>query len=102
MKQLEGLKYESDLFTPQTSELGIRQTGRHSTVENDFAAGRKIHCAAQIQQRRFPTSASTYEGDNLAGIKFKRNILQGDYGRSLAGIELSRVAHFEQCHTFRL
>jgi hypothetical protein len=46
VEELERLKDEADLLAAKAGEFGVGEGGGGLAVDEDFAGGREIHCAA--------------------------------------------------------
>lgn len=51
VKQLKGLKYEADFFSPQRCETRIVQRGSGNAIQQDVTGGGEIHRTGEMEQR---------------------------------------------------
>ena len=67
VEELEGLKNETNFITAQDCEGSVVEAGSWHAINEDGAAGGKIHGAGEIEERGFAASAASNEGEELAG-----------------------------------
>ena len=67
MEELEGLEDEADFVAAQDCEDGVVEAGCWRAINEDGAAGGKIHGAGEIEESGFAAAAASDEGEELAG-----------------------------------
>ena len=67
-QQVEELEDEPDLFAPHPRQFVVAERRQVALVERERAAGRAIHRAAQVQQRRLAASRRPHQRDEIAAL----------------------------------
>ncbi len=65
-QQIEKLKNEPDLVAAQARQLVVGKAAQPAAIDFDFAGGRRVEAADQVQQRRFAGAGRSDDGDHLA------------------------------------
>ena len=63
-------------------DLAVRPVGERTTVERHRAAGRTVHAAEQLEQRRLAGSVRPENADQLAALDVQEDIVQDRWSRA--------------------
>ena len=93
-QQLKELEHEPDLVAAQCRQFGVVQLGCQLTRDLDLAGSRKIHRAAEIEQRGFAAAAAAQQRHHLAASKLQRHAAQRLHA---AFVGLRNIANCDSC-----
>jgi hypothetical protein len=85
---LEGLKDETNSFAPEPGELGLGETIGGDSIEDDAAAGGKVHGAGEMEQGGLAAAATAHEGDEAACFNFERDVVESTDRFGFGGVVL--------------
>ena len=95
-KEIEELEDDAEMLAAVSGKGGIIGSVQGESVDGDFAGGRLIESAEQIEQRAFPAAARSGHGDKFGGRDFQAHIAQGVHfaaGRGIKAGDMAQVDH---------
>ena len=93
--QVEELEDEARLLASKASRLRVAQAAYYLTVEYDFAAGRSVESAEQLEQSALAGPRGPHQGDELTSANLERHPSQGLDVAAAQAIALGQVAGLE-------
>ena len=101
-QQVEELEDEADLLAPHPRQLVVAQRRQIAIVERERAAGRPIHGAAEVQQRRLAAARRPHQRDEVAGLDVERHAGERGDPRFAGDIGFVEILGGEQGHLIPL
>ena len=98
-KEIEELEDDAEMLAAVSGKGGIIGSVQGESVDGDFAGGRLIESAEQIEQRAFPAAARSGHGDEFGGGDFQAHIAQGVHfagGRGINAGDMAEVDHAKE------
>ena len=94
-QQLKGLEDEPHAFAAQGCELAVRKGRGGAAVDQDFARGRKVHGARQVEQGALTAAAAAHQRSHGAGFGGQRNGMQNLHRLASVGVRFVYFAEFQ-------
>src|SRR5207248_1570900 len=98
-KQVMVLEDEADVVGAEMGEGGGFERERIGAVEGNLSGCRRVECAENVEESRFPRAAGAEDGEGIAGTEGEVDAAQNDQRLGGSWILLVQIGYLEAgCH----
>jgi hypothetical protein len=97
-QQVGTIEKRTQLFAAQTGESRVVQADVTTPSDLHFTGSGEVHCAREVEQGGFATTATAHQGDEFAALHVQRHVADGGHRFAIGDVILADVNETKNTH----